>query len=272
MSRLKDRRFQGLIVTAVCGLALLVACSTDSPTAPLQVAPPPTSDSGGSGDWTVTVAAAPSRLVAGSDQPTTITVQIRDRVTGFNPPPGSTIGLTTSIGEFDFQGSESLSTAAVIDLGNASALFFPSSFAGTATVTAEFDGSRGSTNVTISSGEIFITSVSPTSGPGAGGTSVNINGVGFIDPLRVQFAGALATVNSVSADGTRIRVTTPPYGGDYDHYDCDFGNTVSLDGERNSPTPVDVKVELAGSAGTETLSGAFIYLPADTKCYDSGIL
>ena len=48
MSRLKDRRFQGLIVTAVCGLALLVACSTDSPTAPLQVPPPP-SDGGGVG-------------------------------------------------------------------------------------------------------------------------------------------------------------------------------------------------------------------------------
>ena len=54
MSRLKDRRFQGLIVTAICGLALLVACSTDSPTAPLQVPPPPT-DGGGSDDWNVTV-------------------------------------------------------------------------------------------------------------------------------------------------------------------------------------------------------------------------
>jgi len=269
MSRLKDRRFEGLIVTAVCGLALLVACSTDSPTAPFQVPPPPTD--GGSDDWNITVTASPSRLIANTDQPTTITVQVRDRITGFNPPSGSTIALTTSIGEFDFSGSEARSTGAVIDLGNASALLFASDFAGTATVTAEYNGSRGSTNVPITSGEIFIAEISPNTGTGAGGTSVNIAGVGFIEPLRVEFAGALATVNSVSSDGTRIRVTTPPYGGDYDKDECDFGNNGLLDGNRNSPTPVSVTVELAGSGGTETLSGAFIYLPLDTKCYDEGI-
>lgn len=269
MSRLTNRRFEGLIVTAVCGLALLVACSTDSPTAPLQVPPPPTDD-GGSGVWNLTVTASPSRLVAGSSQPTTITVEIRDRVTGARPPSGSTLALSTTIGEFDVAGSEAISTAAVIDRGEASALLFPSSFAGTARVTAEYDGSRGSTEVSISSGEIFISSISPNTGTGAGGTSVNINGVGFIEPLRVDFAGALAAVNSVSGDGTRIRVTTPPYGGDYDQDACDFGGNGVLDGERNSPTPVDVTVELAGNGGDETLAGAFIYVPLDTKCYDSG--
>lgn len=269
MSRLKDRRFQGLIVTAVCGLALLVACSTDSPTAPFQVPPPPTDD-GGSDVWNISITASPSRLVANSDQPTTINVQVTDRITGFNPPPGSTIGLRTTIGEFDFSGSEAQATAAVIDLGRASALLFASDFAGTATVTVEYDGSRASINILISSGEIFITDISPNTGTGAGGTSVNINGVGFIEPLRVEFAGALATVNSVSADGTRIRVTTPPYGGDYDQDDCDFGNNGVLDGNRNSPTPVNVNVELAGSGGSETLTGAFTYLPLDTKCYDGG--
>ena len=271
MSRLQDRRFQGLIVTAVCGLALLVACSTDSPTAPLQVPPPPTDDGGGSGVWDITVTASPSRLVAGSDQPTNITVKIRDRATGANPVPGSTVALSTTIGEFDASGSEALSTAAVIDRGNASALLFASSFGGTATVTAQYDGSRGSTTVRISTGEIFVTNISPNTGTGAGGTSVNIKGDGFIDPLRVEFGGALATVQSVSSDGTTIRVTTPPYGGDYDQDECDFGNNGVLDGNRNSPTPVDVKVELAGDGGDETLSGAFIYLPLDTKCYDGGI-
>jgi hypothetical protein len=271
MSRLEKRRFQGLIITAVCGLVLLVACSTDSPTAPLQVPPPPTDD-GGSGVWDITVSASPSRLVAGSPQPSTITVQVRDRVTGFNPPPGTTLALRTNIGEFDFVGSEALTTAAVIDLGNASALYFAAEFGGTATITAEYDGSRGSTDVRISSGEIFITEISPNSGTGAGGTSVNIRGVGFIDPLRVDIGGALATVNSVSSDGTSIRVTTPPYGGDYDQDACDFGNNGILDGERNSPTPVAVKVELAGSGGSETLAAAFTYLPVDTKCYDGGIL
>jgi hypothetical protein len=271
MSRLKNRRFQGLIVTAVCGLALLVACSTDSPTAPLQVPPPPT-DGGGSDDWNITVSVSPSGVVAGGDQPTTVTVKVRDRITGANPLPGSTIALRSTLGEFDFSGSEARSTFAVIESGNGSALLFPGDIAGTATVSADYQGSTGRVSLRISTGEIFITSISPGTGTGAGGTSVNINGVGFIDPLRVRFADALAAVHSVSSDGTKIRVTTPPYGGDFDQDACDFGNNGKLDGERNSATPVDVDVELAGSAGSETLSGAFIYVPLDTKCYDSGIL
>ena len=211
MSRLEKRRFRGLIVTAVCGLALLVACSTDSPTAPVQVPPPPTDGGGGSDAWNVTVTASPQVLIAGAEQPTTITVKVRDKVTGFNPPPGSTVALSTTIGEFDFSGSEALTTAAVIDLGNASALLFPSSFAGTATVTAEYAGSRGSTTVTIGTEDTFISAVSPSSGPGSGGTSVTIKGVGFYAPLRVTFGGILGSVSSVSADGTSIRAKTPAF-------------------------------------------------------------
>ena len=170
MSRLKDRRFQGLIVTAVCGLALLVACSTDSPTAPLQVPPPPTDGGGGVG-------------------------------TGEAP---------------------------------------------------------------------FITSISPNTGTGAGGTTVEIKGIGFFPPLRVDFAGALAIVQSVSSNGTSIRVKTPPYGGDYDLDACDYIGL--LDGERNSPTPVDVTVELAASGGSDSVTEGFNYVPLDTECYESGIL
>ncbi len=267
MSRLETKRFKGLIVTAVCGLALLVACSTDSPTAPFQVPPPPTD--GGSDDWNITVTASPSVLIAGTDQPTTITVQVRDRITGFNPPPGSTIALSTTIGEFDFSGSEALSTGAVIDLGRASALLFPSDFAGTATVTAEYVGSRGSATVTMGTEDTFITSVSPSSGPGTGGTGVTIKGVGFYAPLRVTFGGILASVGSVASDGTRISVTTPAFGG-FTTEKCDTNNDGQLDGDRDIPTPVAVAVEPSGGASGDTLSGAFTYNPTDTKCYKSG--
>ncbi len=213
MSRLKDRRFQGLIVTAVCGLALLVACSTDSPTAPLQVPPPPT-DGGGPDAWNITVTASPSVLIAGEDQPSTISIQIRDRATGANPPPGSTIALSTTIGEFDFSGSTALSTAAVIDRGSASALLFPSSFAGTATVTAESAGSRGSTTVTMGTEDTFITSVSPSSGPGSGGTGVTIKGVGFFAPLRVPvWRDSWQRLFNVPPMAPRISVTTPAFSG-----------------------------------------------------------
>lgn len=170
MSRLMNRRFQGLIVTAVFGLALLVACSTDSPTAPFQVPPPP-----GGGD---------------------------DIGTGEDP---------------------------------------------------------------------FITSVSPTTGSGAGGTRVTIMGVGMVPPLRVLFAGAPAEVLSVASNGSEIKVITPPYGGDYDPDKCDFSGIGLLDGFQDSPTPVDVDVELS-AGGTESLEGGFTYIPLDTTCYEEGIL
>jgi len=264
MSRLKNRRFEGLIVTAVCGLALLVACSTDSPTAPLQVPPPPTD--GGSDAWNITLSASPPVLIAGADQPATITVQVRDKITGFNPPPGSTIGLTTNIGEFDFAGSEALSTAAVIDLGSASALLFPSSFAGTATVTAQYEGSRGTTTVTMGTEETFITSVSPSSGPGSGGTAVTIKGAGFYAPLRVTFDGILASVSNVSSDGTSVRATTPAFA-NFETEGCSTSGGSTIDGERNIPTAVAVEVEPSGGASGDTLTGAFTYIPSDTKCY-----
>jgi hypothetical protein len=260
MSRLKNRRFEGLIVTAVCGLALLVACSTDSPTAPLQVPPPPTD--GGSDAWNITLSASPPVLIAGADQPATITVQVRDKITGFNPPPGSTIGLTTNIGEFDFAGSEALSTAAVIDLGNASALLFPSSFAATATVTAEYDGSRGSISVQIGTEDAFITKVSPNSGPEAGGTSVTISGVGLFGPLRVKFGNDFGTVSSSATDGTSVRVKTPPYFGTFLTEEC---TKSGVTGQRNIPTPVTVSVETASDSDADLPRGYF-YEPSNKSC------
>ena len=170
MSRLKDRRFQGLIVTAVCGLAMLVACSTDSPTAPSQVPPPPTDGGGGVG-------------------------------TGEAP---------------------------------------------------------------------FITSIAPNTGPGAGGTTVEIKGIGFFAPLRVDFDGALGIVQNVSSNGTSVTVKTPPFGGDYDLDACNYIGV--LDGERNSPTPVDVTIELSASGAFDTILDGFNYVPSDTQCYEAGIL
>lgn len=166
MSRLMNRRSQGLIVAAVCVLGVLVACSTDSPTAPVQVPPPP-SDGGGQGS-------------------------------GADP---------------------------------------------------------------------FITSISPTTGTGAGGTQVTIRGVGLVPPLRVLFADAPAQVLSVASDGTYIKLRTPPYGGDYDQDDCDFSGPGLLDGEKNSPTPVDVEVELSAGGG-DSLDSGFTYIPLDTTCFE----
>jgi len=270
MSRLKDRRFQGLIVTAVCGLALLVACSTDSPTAPLQVPPPPT-DGGGSDDWNITVSVSPSRITAGGGegeggQPTTVTVKVRDRITGANPVPGSTIALRSTLGEFDFSGSEARSTFAVIEVGNASALLFPGETAGTATVSADYQGSTGRTTLQISTGNAFISSVSPSSGPEAGGTNVRISGVGLFGPLRVLFDEIPGSGASAAADGTSVSVRTPAYTGDWKTEECEKDGSK---GTRYVPTPVTVKVEGATTDGV-VLANGFFYNPSRTGCDISG--
>lgn len=55
----------------------------------------------------------------------------------------------------------------------------------------------------------FITSISPTSGPIAGGTSVVITGTGLSSVLTVKFGGVTATFTVNSP--TQITATTPAY-------------------------------------------------------------
>ncbi len=54
-----------------------------------------------------------------------------------------------------------------------------------------------------------ITSITPTSGPTAGGTSVTINGTNFTGATRVGFGGLAATSYTVNSD-TKITPRSPP--------------------------------------------------------------
>jgi hypothetical protein len=77
----------------------------------------------------------------------------------------------------------------------------PAADSATATVTVSQPGSTVPT----------ITSISPTSGPIAGGTSVTINGSNFVSGATVSFGGtASANVTFVSA--SQLRANTPPHG------------------------------------------------------------
>ncbi len=58
-------------------------------------------------------------------------------------------------------------------------------------------------------GRPAIASVTPSSGPAAGGTSVTIDGSGFVRVRQVMFGDAAAIGVSVDSH-TRIRATTPP--------------------------------------------------------------
>lgn len=111
----------------------------------------------------------------------------------------------------------------------------------------------------------IIFSVSPPSGPQAGGTDLTINGENLFSPL-VFVGGRPAQVLSTSGDGTRVVVDTPVLPIDeFDTEACD-DNADGTQGERYLPTAVDVTVESRNSACEVTFPGAFTYNPSNTSC------
>ncbi len=92
-----------------------------------------------------------------------------------------------------------------------------------------------------------ITTVSPTSGPAAGGTNVTIIGDGFQAPVQVFFGAAEAQVMSISFN--QIKVITPKSG------DTTAGGSGAFTG------PVDIRVLNIASNKSATLSAGFRYTP-----------
>jgi hypothetical protein len=86
-----------------------------------------------------------------------------------------------------------------------------------------------------------ITSISPTEGPTAGGTVVNITGTGFTGATKVRFGNKLALKHDVVSDA-EITATTPPY------------------------TARDVDVTVTGPGGTSPVNAfsRYTYLAAPT--------
>ena len=89
--------------------------------------------------------------------------------------------------------------------GAAPATFTPLS-AGTSTVSATVDGETVSTGITVTAAAPVITGISPSSGPEAGGTRVNITGTS-LSGASVTFGSSTATVNTNTA--TAINMTAP---------------------------------------------------------------
>ena len=85
----------------------------------------------------------------------------------------------------------------------------PAGSAGAVTVTVTVNGQSGS----LANGFTYVTpptvsSVSPNTGPIAGGTAVTITGTNFAAGATVTFGGTAAT-NVVVVSGTQITATTP---------------------------------------------------------------
>lgn len=204
------RRYPSLRVAAVLAGALgfLSACSSDSPSAPRQQPAPPPGSQPASAVWNITVTANPPELGAGTQDSSTITITVRRADTGQPPPNGTTIAVSTTLGEFGSPGSGIQSGFAQLINGGAQLALFPGEITGTALIQAVLEGSVGQATVVIRGPEaFFLAAVEPNSGSPQGGETVTIRGGGFVAPVRVLFGGVVAQVQSVSP--SRIRVTTP---------------------------------------------------------------
>ena len=136
---------------------------------------------------------------------------------GGTPATGVTVNSATSI-----TATTPAHAAGAVDVAVATA-------GGTATLTGSYTYVAAPT----------LTSISPSAGPVAGGTSVTITGTNFTGTTSVTFGGTAATSFTVNS-ATSITATTP-------------AQTVGA---------VDVAVTTAG--GTATLTGSYTYVAAPT--------
>ncbi|MEJ2084516.1 MAG: IPT/TIG domain-containing protein [Acidobacteriota bacterium] len=231
MSRLEMKNRKWIPGCLAAMVALLVACSTDTPTAPTQVPSPPTP---GLNAFIMSIKVAPETLPVSDTVPATVTVKATNRDTGASPANGTTVLVTTTLGEFDTLGSEAQSTAAVFDQGKAKVLLYPGDVVGTATLRADLSGSIGRTTVDILGAAVppFVTALSPTSGPEEGGTLVTITGT-----------------------NTQIKVLSPT--AEIQGADCDKDGDGEFDGVIKNNETVNVVIELQD--GTTSSSFDFTY-------------
>jgi len=211
--------------------------------------------------FSISVTANPNHLTAGGTSGSKITVQAANVQGGAPPPDLTAVTLTTTLGEFNAVGSGLQTLSLQLVHGQAQAVLFPGTSAGTATLGAKAPDCvpspcapgtpvflPGAATVVIGSpGTFFLSSLSPSTGDPSGGTLVTIVGGGFQAPVSVTFGGSSAPVKSVSPSS--IQVFSPPSA---------------------TPVPVgstqQVSVTVNNNVGgtlqaTATLTNAFTYVP-----------
>ncbi len=110
----------------------------------------------------------------------------------------------------------------------------------------------------------FITSISPSSVPEAGGVPVVITGGNFIDPNMRVAVKITPPVNvfPTARTPTQITFTAPPFAGSFTQGACTVGTTP---GSRNLPTLVGLDV-LNVTTTCFSADDQITYIPADTTC------
>jgi hypothetical protein len=229
-------------------LAAAVGCQSDSPTEPSSAPPITPKPPDPVTTFIVDVTASPSDLTAGGETSSTIVVKVRRSDNGQPPPDLTPVTLTTTLGGFGSPGGPSSVQLQLVN-GEASAVLFPGTSIGTATVRAVVGPSAGVANVRIGeAATFFVGSVEPSVGDPEGGDEVTIVGGGFDGPVRVTFNGTAATVRSVTP--SRIRVVTPS------------AAAAGVDVGVGETAPVDVAVTInvnETNEQTDSLSRGFTY-------------
>jgi PKD repeat protein len=99
--------------------------------------------------WTISVSVEPRELTVGSTDPATVTVDVRRADNNEAPASGTTIVLSTTLGDFDTPGSGLQAVVLGTINGRAQNLFFPGSIVGTALLSAQLEASAGQASVPI---------------------------------------------------------------------------------------------------------------------------
>jgi PKD repeat protein len=200
-------------VATAGALALLVGCSSDSPSAPRQNPPPGGGGGQPSTSWRITLTASPSSIAANSDVPATITVSVRRADNNQPPANGTTILMSTTLGEFGSRGSGVKNGGLELTSGVGAVQLFAGADIGTAVVTAQLESSVAQINVSLQS--FAILSVSPATGRPEGGDIVTISGQGIQSPVTVSFGQngisppREAPAELISVTSSQIVVKTP---------------------------------------------------------------
>lgn len=109
-----------------------------------------------------------------------------------------------------------------------------------------------------------LTGVVPSSGTGAGGEQLDIQGLSFIPGRdQVLFGGTAASVFRSVSTATDLIVTAPQFMGSFPTVPCANGAGI---GTANVPVTVDVSVIDAVTGCTGTLTGSFVYIPENQNC------
>jgi hypothetical protein len=112
---------------------------------------------------------------------------------------------------------------------------------------------------------LAVLGVLPQAGGQSGGTLVTISGT-FPDPAstQVQFDQQAASPAAGSTT-SKLFVTSPPFTGIFPTAPC--AGPGGLTGTMNLPASVDVTVADAVTGCSITVTGAYSYLPADSRCH-----